>query len=400
MKATLKTILFPKTNSDGTQSVALRVTHNRKSRYFFLRRSCLPAQWEPTASRFKRNFPNHARENEMLRTYEQRASDIVFEFERTGQTFSFERFAEMFTGESERKATNLADYISEIVADMKDETRLGSARVYRGLGKLVAAFRPKTEMANLDTAWLTKFEHFLRSERRMKDSSIGINLRTLRAVCNRAIKERLVGRDWYPFADYSIARLSKNNVKKALSKETIRALEAATLEPGSVEDFGRDLFIFSFYARGMNLADIAALKPENIRDGRIFYTRKKTGRVYSIAVSEPARAILEKYAGGSFVFPIYSGQHETEQQRLDRRHKVMKQVNAAIRTVAEREGIPTDNLTFYAARHSYATILKREGVSVAVISQALGHADLKTTESYLKQFEDSVIDAADAALLK
>ena len=56
-------------------------------------------------------------------------------------------------------------------------------------------------------------------------------------------------------------------------------LEPATLEPGSVEDFGRDLFIFSFYARGMNLADIAALKPESIRDGRIFYTRKKTGRV-------------------------------------------------------------------------------------------------------------------------
>lgn len=48
-----------------------------------------------------------------------------------------------------------------------------------------------------------------------------------------------------------------------------------------------------------------------------------------------------------------------------------------------------DNITTYTARHSYATISKRKGVSIAYISESMGHCDLKTTEAYLASFEDA-----------
>lgn len=66
--------------------------------------------------------------------------------------------------------------------------------------------------------------------------------------------------------------------------------------------------------------------------------------------------------------------------------------------IAARIGFDVPGLSFYTARHTYADSLKKAGVSVEVISQALGHADLRTTDNYLKSFGDSVLDEADRLL--
>ena len=56
------------------------------------------------------------------------------------------------------------------------------------------------------------------------------------------------------------------------------------------------------------------------------------------------------------------------------------------------------NIT-YVARHTFATVLKRSGVNIAIISESLGHSDLSTTQIYLDSFENSQIDAAMQHLL-
>lgn len=147
----------------------------------------------------------------------------------------------------------------------------------------------------------------------------------------------------------------------------------------------------------MNLADIAELTDGNLRGGRLVYVRKKTGRSYSLPVSERAAAIIARYAGGVRLFPVYIDQ-VTDRQKHYRRNKVSTQINRALRLIAERLGFDVPGLSFYTARHTYADSLKKAGVSVEVISEALGHSDVRVTDAYLKGFGDSVLDEADRLL--
>ena len=115
------------------------------------------------------------------------------------------------------------------------------------------------------------------------------------------------------------------------------------------------------------------------------------------------REIIDKYhtdqVEEDYLFPILNRQiHTTEKQILERVKKTLKHVNKRLHELSEEIGLHTP-LTTYVARHTYATVLKRSGVSVALISESLGHSDLSTTQIYLDSFENSQIDAAMQHLL-
>lgn len=76
----------------------------------------------------------------------------------------------------------------------------------------------------------------------------------------------------------------------------------------------------------------------------------------------------------------------------------MGYVNQDLKTIGAAVGIQTP-LTTYVARHSFATALKRSGVATAVISEAMGHSDERTTQIYLSEFETDLVDAAYETLL-
>lgn len=384
----------------GGASFFLRVIHNRKSKVFSLNRAAFSHEWNSEAGRFRKNYPDSAAENDVLRTYEQRASDAIRGFERDGCPFNFEDFERaVFVGRQTPGGASVK--VVDLLLSVRDAVSadsFGNSRFYQNTAAVVRDFRPKATLAEVNSEWLEKFEAWQR-KRGIKDGGISVNMRVLRAACNRAVKSKIMPRDWYPFAAYSIAHLKGANVKRAITLAEVRSLEA--LDAVGPERFALDLFLFSFYCRGMNFADIADLQRTDVREGRIFYRRKKTGKSYSVPVSERAAAILSRYErpGEAYLFPIYTaGVHVTDQQRFNRAHKVAAQVNGALKALAVRAGIAPDGFVFYTARHTYATALKHRGVAVEVISQALGHADLKTTEIYLKSFGDDVLDAADDLL--
>lgn len=335
--------------------------------------------------------------------YEARAASILRDFERDNIPFSFDAFeAEMFSAASAnaKQAPNLATYIRSIADELQREKRHGNSLLYRNLAHLLDLYKPRTTLGEVNTAWLTRFEHYQRAERSMKAGGIAANMRTLRAACNRAIKAGIMRDDWYPFRSYQLGHLNQPTPKRALTLEEIRRIIEADLPDDRTETLARDLFAFSLYARGMNLVDIAHLTPENIHSGRIEYSRRKTGQQYSVALNTHTLPILERYAvsGALYCFPILGEFHQTDKQKQERIHRVMVAINKALRAIATRAGVPAKGLSFYVARHTYATALKERGVSTEVISEALGHANMKTTEIYLKQFDNSVIDQADTLL--
>lgn len=394
---TLRLVLHARPLKDGRFSVALRVTYRRKSKFFFLNRKCFRSDWDEKAGRFERSFPDHKRENDILRTYEQRAADALRDMERDGIPFSFERVrASVFSADQAGGSMLVVDFLHSIRDDLRSRGKFGNSNFYHSTANAVEQFRPRAALSDLDGAWIGKFERWIDSRRNTTDGGTSIYLRTLRAMCNRAIADKLCPRSWYPFEGYSLAHLKTRKAKKSAGLDFVRALEA--FEPADDrERLARDLFLFSFYCRGMNLADIADLTAENLQGGRLVYVRKKTGRSYSLPVSERAAALIGRYAGGVRLFPVYLSQ-ETDKQKHYRRNKVSAQINRALRLIAGRLGFDLPGLSFYTARHTYADSLKKAGVSVEVISEALGHSDVRVTDAYLKGFGDAVIDAADRLL--
>ncbi len=162
--------------------------------------------------------------------------------------------------------------------------------------------------------------------------------------------------------------------------------------------FSRDIFMFSYLMAGINFKDIALLKWANIVNGRIYYNRKKTGKVMNCKLSTEALRIIERYskthAQDGYIFLILDKrEHKTERQILNRVHKVLKKINAHLNELGTEIGLNIP-LTTYVARHTFATVMKRSGVSMELISESLGHSNLTTTQIYLDSFENSQMDEA------
>lgn len=395
--ATAKIILFAKKKKDGTRPIYLRVTYLGRYRVYSLNRSCMPAQWDADACRFKKSWPEWRLDNDLLATYEKRALDAIREMEREKIPFSYERLQRaVFADLPASGSLVLRDYINGVSNDLKSRGRHGNGEVYAKTAKVVGDFRPKAMLHDIDKAWLLALDRWLDTSREFSDGGKSLIFRTLKAACNRAKSEKLMPADWMPFDGFSLSHLKKTKAKKAAPMAFIRALENADI-PDKSERFAVDLFLFSFYMRGMNLADIAELTKSNIQGGRMVYRRKKTGGEFSVLISEKAGHIIASYFGLERLFPVYLSQ-KTEAQKARRRAKVAGEINKALRAVAVRLGFDIPGLTFYTARHTYADGLKKAGVPVDVISQALGHSSIRTTDAYLKAFDLSVLDDADRKL--
>ena len=140
---------------------------------------------------------------------------------------------------------------------------------------------------------------------------------------------------------------------------------------------------------------------KNIVNGRLRYIRQKTGKLIKIGIPQEAIQIIEKYTdeNNSCLFPILNVKvHKTALQKQNRIHKIRGKVNEVLRILGKRLGVET-NITTYVARHSFASVLKKSGVNIALISEALGHSDLATTQIYLDSFDNEQVDKAMKNLL-
>jgi site-specific recombinase XerD len=256
----------------------------------------------------------------------------------------------------------------------------------------------KIPFREISYQFITKFDEWF-SSRGVALNSIFVYMRALKTLINYAKKEGLIEDSFNPFKDISFSKYRKVQTrKKALAKNKIDAIKALEFEPGDHMHFSKAYFLFSYYCRGINFKDMAYLTWKNISDNCLNYTRKKTGKYYIFRLEIPALQILEQFKSeftdeNSFIFPILSQIHKTTLQQEYRIKKVLKQVNKDLKEIASLIN-ESENLTFYAARHSFATVSKKAGVSISLISEAMGHDSVKTTGIYLDSFEREQLDQA------
>jgi len=227
-------------------------------------------------------------------------------------------------------------------------------------------------------------------------NSRAVYLRQLRAIINKAIKLELYDEENYPFKNISIK--TQKTRKRAVNKDVIKLVEELDVSMESNLQLYKDLFMFSFYNRGMNFVDMAYLKVSNIENDRIEYTRQKTGQQFSIKITDKAKEIINRYNDlkekDSYIFPII---YRKGKEYLDYRN-AMRLMIKKLKKISELLNLDVP-LTTYVTRHSWATIAKRSGVATAIISEGLGHTTEEITQVYLDSFENDVLDDANELII-
>jgi integrase/recombinase XerD len=240
--------------------------------------------------------------------------------------------------------------------------------------------------------WLKKYEKWL-LECDKKYTSISMFMRGLQAIFNDAKDLGIIAENQYPFGEKKYERPEGEGRKMALTLEQINELMNVPLA-NKFEIRSRDLFYFSYLTNGINMNDIFRLKYSNIVDGEIYYYRIKTIKKkpkkteIKAFITPKMIAIIEKWgnintSADDYIFPFFNDvKTPIDEKRITK--QLIKLINTHLKKIAGNIGI--NHISTYTARHSFATVLKRSGVNIAEISEALGHSDLKTTENYLASF--------------
>ncbi len=288
-------------------------------------------------------------------------------------------------------------FIKEQIESLEQGRRLGTAHNYKCAMKSFSDFLNQKDIAfSLMTGKLiSDYEQWLFDRGVVRNSS-SFYLRILRSVYNKAVKKGLATQT-NPFDDvYTGVDRTR---KRAMDEQLIMRLMELDLKTEALR-LSRDLFIFSYCARGMAFVDIAYLKKSDISGGFISYIRRKTGQQLSVKIEPCAQNIIDHYAektkGSLYVFPIITmsdpikayGQYQSK----------LGYYNRLLKILTKELGVELP-ISSYWARHSWATSARNKNVPLSVISAGMGHTSEKTTEIYLASLDNSVIDKANREIL-
>lgn len=298
---------------------------------------------------------------------------------------------------------NFADYCSrrsfglfmkEQIGRLESMKRMRTSETYTAAYRSFMRFMDNKDVAidEFDEKLMGEYENFL------KMTGAGLNtvsfyMRIMRAVYNRAVDEGITDQR-YPFKKVytGIAR----TVKRALRFDDIRRIKNVDLSNEPNLAFARDMFMFSFYTRGMSFVDMSFLSKSNLSGGVLSYCRRKTGQRLDIKWEKCMQEIVERYdACGPYILPIVSPDKDDE--RLQYR-QCQCRINAYLKRLGRMMGF-LHPLTMYVARHSWASVAKSRNVPLSIISEGMGHDSDATTRIYLASIEASRIDEANSSIL-
>lgn len=401
MNATVNVLCYKsKTLSNGEHPIMLRVCKGGKKKYVSLGISVSPKYWDFEKNKPKRNCPNREQILKAINEQEQKYTQQILEYSSEQREYSPTTLIEAVTPVQKSKTVDglFKDYITQL----KNEGRLGYALSVQQVYNSLLKYKGHLDIyfSEIDVNWLKAYESWLRCCK-LEDNTIGIRFRTLRAVYNLAMIEGIVKADLYPFKKFKVSKLHKETAKRAITKEQVKqVIEYDVSNARFYKRLAVDMFAFSYLMGGINFTDMAFLTDKNIEGERLVYDRQKTKKLIMLPLQEKAIAIINRYRSPQrkYIFPILDNRERTPRQIRNRIYDVLANVNGHLADIGKELGIEL-KISSYVARHSYATVLKRAGVSTSVICESLGHSSERVTQIYLDSFNNEQVDEAMKNLL-
>lgn len=378
-------------------TVYYQVIHRREVRQISTRLHLFPGQWDETQQRILSDAADLRSVESCIRRDTERLHRIIRELENAsrndGSLFSAADIVARFRGPQSSVTAFLRGQIRQLLLC----GRIGTARNYASALSALDRFLAGRELAfpELTQDFAERYAGYL-WQKGLAGNSVSFHMRILRAVYNKAVREGLVWQS-YPFRNVYTG--IDRTRKRAVGTDLIARLVRLDLSRSAPLALTRDLFLFSLYTRGMSFVDIAFLTHDNIRDGMVSYVRRKTRQPLCVRIEPCIRQLIDRYAGkgGIYVFPILKSEDPSAaylQYRV-----AMAYYNRLLKRLSALVGLK-QGLSFYAARHSWATFARDNQVPISIISAGMGHRSERTTQIYLSSIENSVIDNANREILR
>ncbi|MFC2125558.1 tyrosine-type recombinase/integrase [Bacteroidota bacterium] len=394
--------------NDGSYPVKIRTTYKRKQRYYKTDYSMSEEDFQILTS--KEILQGKVNKDlkpirEARKKLDSKLAAFTEAAEQLGNAFTWEMFDSQLQkeGKASVKSGKVYEYYDSYIAELETYGKEGTAEVYRNSRDKYKQYRDSLNFDEVTPEFLNSWQRWM-VRNGMSKTTISIYVRALRSLYNQAIRKGDANPLQYPFRDYKPP--AKKNRKTALSIEDIKKIFEYK-EPRKIEEWksvALAVFKFSYLCGGMNITDIAYLKHTDIKDEFINYDRKKTedteteSEPIEVFLADEAKNIIKRHGTGSyFIFPFIELNMSPKDRKL-RIKQVTKNINKWLKRIAEEVGIEA-NVSTYTARHSFATVLMKKGITVAQISRMLGHSSISTTQDYLASFSQAETKNASEKLL-
>lgn len=323
-----------------------------------------------------------------------RLQSIISQFDSRRVTYAADDVISLF--QRQAAPQSFFSFMQSVVTQLKLMGKIRTSETYVSTLSSFMKFREGYDVSldEIDSDMMLMYEAHLRNRGVTKNSS-SFYMRILRAVYNRAVEKELTT-NRKPFR-HVYTGIDKT-VKRAIPIKAMRQIKNLDLSLQPMLDFARDMFLFSFYTRGMSFVDMAFLRKKDLSNGVLIYRRRKTGQQLTIRWERCMQELVDKYdtTGSEYLLPIVkpaNGDERTQYQNT------LYQVNGRLKKISKMIDLPLP-LTMYVARHSWASIAKSKNIPISVISEGMGHDSELTTQIYLASLETTVVDKANAQILK
>lgn len=319
---------------------------------------------------------------------------IIEQLGNKGQPFSSDDIVQEYYALSSDKST-VFEYIKVQIERLKNAGKDRTSETYRQMLLSFMKFRNKEDLHfdMIDENLICQYENYMRMANLCRNTT-SFYLRVLRSVYNRAVEDGLT-KQTTPFK--RVYTGVDKTPKRAISLKEIKRIKDLDLSSTPTLDFARDMFLFSFYMRGMSFIDIAYLKKKDLSNGFVVYNRRKTGQQMVVKWEKTMDDIVMKHPNlqSVFLLPIIIREDGTERKQYLNR---MLLINKYLKRIAELAKINIP-LTMYVARHSWASIAQAKNIPMKAISLGMGHDNEETTRIYLSSIQTNVIDNANYKIL-
>jgi len=318
-----------------------------------------------------------------------RLNELVLLLEQKGE-YSVDELTGLYVSNSFNG--NLFPFMDYVINNLKDNNRRKTASILITAKSSFKHFRVGQDVLldKIDNDLMLKYETWLKNSGVMKNT-VSCYMRTLRSVYNQGVKRGLTTQK-NPFTN--VFTRNDKTVKRAVNEDIIVKIKNLDLTSHKELALARDLFMFSFYLRGISFIDMANLRKHNLKNGYIVYARSKTKQMLTIRIEPCMQEIISLYELQSiddYLLPVYTVQNKDNTSQLRNHNKRLKRISEIL-------GLEK-SLSSYVSRHSWATIALRKGVSVEVISEGMGHENESTTRIYLASVGQSVVDTANVKII-
>lgn len=332
-------------------------------------------------------------EKEAVLFFQQKAEKIANELRFE---FTFEKFKMLFYN-VEQKPKNVKDVYTGFENYIDKLFSNGQYKTYLSYLSSLNSFRNFHQKKSLDfgeitVSFLNKYEKYLLDEG-LSFSTIGIYTRCLRRIFNA---EKISGES-YPFGSGKYQPPAASNIKKALTSTDIKKIYNYVSD-NLRECEARDMWLFSYFCNGINFKDISLLRKTDVdleKSEITFFRAKTLGKnknktKIQIILNDDVKRIIDRWGNKNqkdiYLFPILKNSDNTAELISKRVGQYIKTTNKYLRRISTNLEL-SRHITTNFARHSFSTVLKRTGVPIEMISEQLGHSNIRTTEIYLDSFE-------------